>query len=184
MIELSIIRAFLVNLMKNYYDVDYILDKDISRGFPLYLVKWYGYPLDQATWEPETNLINVKEMISEFEGKTCNIMKSNEKQSSNKKEKRKDDNSKDQIEVQILEPSRYSDEHKLQINYTANSNYDIPLKIKNISRQDKTIQCEVKWKTRPNGIRPNDSKMNFKEVKEKYPMHLIDYLESKNIKLD
>ena len=31
-----------------------------------YLVKWKNYPLEEASWEPVTNLTNVREAIEEF----------------------------------------------------------------------------------------------------------------------
>ena len=31
-----------------------------------YLVKWTGYPREEATWEPEGNLANAEELIQEF----------------------------------------------------------------------------------------------------------------------
>jgi hypothetical protein len=32
-----------------------------------YLVKWVGYPLEEATWEPLTNLDNCQHAIIQFE---------------------------------------------------------------------------------------------------------------------
>ena len=31
-----------------------------------YLVKWKNYPLEEASWEPATNLTNAREAIEEF----------------------------------------------------------------------------------------------------------------------
>ena len=31
-----------------------------------YLVKWKNYPLEEASWEPVTNLMNAQEVIEEF----------------------------------------------------------------------------------------------------------------------
>ena len=31
-----------------------------------YLVKWAGYPQEEATWEPEGNLANAEELMQEF----------------------------------------------------------------------------------------------------------------------
>ncbi len=49
------------------YEVETILDKRTLRNRPQYLVKWKGYPLHDATWEPLGNLKNAKEMVKEFE---------------------------------------------------------------------------------------------------------------------
>jgi len=49
------------------YEVETILDKRIIRKKTQYLVKWVGYPLHDATWEPVQNLSNAPERIKEFE---------------------------------------------------------------------------------------------------------------------
>jgi hypothetical protein len=32
----------------------------------MYLVKWSGYPIEEATWEPASNLKNAKELLGEL----------------------------------------------------------------------------------------------------------------------
>ena len=49
------------------YEVEAILDKRVIRKKTLYLVKWVGYLLHDATWEPMRNLSNAPEIIKEFE---------------------------------------------------------------------------------------------------------------------
>jgi Chromo (CHRromatin Organisation MOdifier) domain len=49
------------------FEVETILDKRTLRNKPQYLVKWLGYPLHDATWEPVENLENAKETIQKFE---------------------------------------------------------------------------------------------------------------------
>lgn len=53
------------------YEVEEILDKEErkrGKGISIkYLVKWKGYPLSDATWEPLSNLENAKEAIKEYE---------------------------------------------------------------------------------------------------------------------
>jgi hypothetical protein len=49
------------------FEVDIILDKRFLRNKVQYLVKWIGYPLYDATWEPVGNLKNAKEKVKEFE---------------------------------------------------------------------------------------------------------------------
>jgi Chromo (CHRromatin Organisation MOdifier) domain len=49
------------------YEVETILDKRILRNRPQYLVKWLGYPLHDATWEPLDHLKNAREKVQEFE---------------------------------------------------------------------------------------------------------------------
>jgi hypothetical protein len=49
------------------YEVEEILDKRIYYNHPQYLVKWHGYDLNDATWEPVSNLEHARELLEEFE---------------------------------------------------------------------------------------------------------------------
>ena len=48
------------------YLVDRIIDKRKHKGKVQYKVKWEGYSLDEATWEPLEHLANVKDMVKDF----------------------------------------------------------------------------------------------------------------------
>jgi chromodomain-containing protein len=48
------------------YEVEEILDTKTVRRKRFYLVKWVGYPLYDATWEPIENLTNAGELITEY----------------------------------------------------------------------------------------------------------------------
>ena len=48
------------------YEVESILDKKMLRNKPYYLIKWKGYPLHDATWEPVTNLTNAMDIVNQF----------------------------------------------------------------------------------------------------------------------
>jgi hypothetical protein len=47
------------------YEVEKILDKRKHYGKTQYLIKWKGYPLSEASWEPEENL-NCPKLLKEF----------------------------------------------------------------------------------------------------------------------
>src|SRR5690606_20418491 len=49
------------------YEVEKILDKQKIGGEIKYLVKWVGYPLHEASWEPIQNLVNAQRMVKKFE---------------------------------------------------------------------------------------------------------------------
>lgn len=50
--------------------MDKILNKKKVGKKILYLVKWDGYSDKEATWEPVSNLKNIKEVIREYDSKT------------------------------------------------------------------------------------------------------------------
>lgn len=57
-----------VNLeQENYFIVEKILEKKKVGKKTTYLVKWEGYSEDQNTWEPVSNLRNVKDLLLQFE---------------------------------------------------------------------------------------------------------------------
>jgi hypothetical protein len=49
------------------YEVEAILDKRQRRSRIQYLVKWKGYPLHDATWEPLSNVENCPDILRDFE---------------------------------------------------------------------------------------------------------------------
>uniref|UniRef100_A0A914VRB2 Chromo domain-containing protein n=1 Tax=Plectus sambesii TaxID=2011161 RepID=A0A914VRB2_9BILA len=51
------------------YEVERIVKRRYRRGKMEYKVKWKGYDVSDATWEPAENLIECKEAIAEFESK-------------------------------------------------------------------------------------------------------------------
>ena len=53
------------------YEVEVVLDKRIKKGKLEYFVKWKNY--DETTWEPLANLLNVKDLIDEYERKQVNF---------------------------------------------------------------------------------------------------------------
>ncbi len=52
---------------EDVYEVERILEKRLVGKRVQYLVKWEGYGVEQATWEPVSNLSNVKNIVKEFE---------------------------------------------------------------------------------------------------------------------
>jgi hypothetical protein len=51
------------------YEVESILDYRIIRRKPEWLIKWKGYPLDEASWEPKDSLANATDILSSFESR-------------------------------------------------------------------------------------------------------------------
>jgi hypothetical protein len=48
------------------YEVEEIVDSRVRRGRLQYCVKWKGYPYEERTWEPVSNLEHAKNAISDF----------------------------------------------------------------------------------------------------------------------
>ena len=49
------------------WDVESILNKRQRGRQVQYLVKWRGYPLEEASWEPIGHLTNAEKSLQEFE---------------------------------------------------------------------------------------------------------------------
>ena len=49
------------------YEVEKILKKRVKKDKLEYFVKWKNF--DETSWEPLANLLNVRDMIDEFERK-------------------------------------------------------------------------------------------------------------------
>jgi hypothetical protein len=58
------------------YEVEAILSSREKRRKVEYLVKWKGYPLDEATWEKEENVKNAWEEITNFHAEHPDAVKS------------------------------------------------------------------------------------------------------------
>jgi len=49
------------------YQVEKITDSRIVKNKIQYLVKWLGYPESESTWEPEVNVRNAQDAITQFD---------------------------------------------------------------------------------------------------------------------
>ena len=67
--------------MSDIYEVEKIIGKRYVQGKIEYKVKWLGYKMTECTWEPEENLVNVRDLIEKFENneKDENQLNSNNK---------------------------------------------------------------------------------------------------------
>ena len=49
------------------YGVEKITDSRVVKNKIQYLVKWVGYPESESTWEPEANVRNAQDAITQFD---------------------------------------------------------------------------------------------------------------------
>src|SRR6266487_6731015 len=54
-------------LQQDEYEVEDVLDKRTIRKKMQYLIKWKGYSLHDATWEPREHLENAQDAVNRFE---------------------------------------------------------------------------------------------------------------------
>lgn len=55
------------------FEVEKILDHRSVGYANEYLIKWKGYEIDWATWEPEANVENSHDLLKEYRGPCRNI---------------------------------------------------------------------------------------------------------------
>ena len=55
------------NLSKDYFIVDKIIARKLVCKKKLYLIKWKGYPVGDCSWEPISNLVNITNMVEDFD---------------------------------------------------------------------------------------------------------------------
>ena len=51
----------------NLYEVEKIINCKSYKNKKFYLIKWLFYPINESTWEPKSNLKNLKYLIDAFE---------------------------------------------------------------------------------------------------------------------
>jgi hypothetical protein len=74
-------------MSENEYMVEKVLNKRVtSDGIIEYLIKWDGYETEESTWEPAENLLNIKNLIKDYEDR----LKKNSINSINKKRDKKE----------------------------------------------------------------------------------------------
>ena len=188
------------NKKKSFYYVEDILGKEKINGRLRYLVKWKGYPLQDATWEPAKNLTNAKCIVKNFELKLK--IKANQAKKNNKnfefledceklKAHKKADNSFfNKIELgsnsegdsNILGNSQimFKNTRMLNIDNEKEGDFrlgDKPKKILFARKTKNGILFAVDWQVRENGISPEVSFYDNSQLKSYSPQVLIDFYE-------
>ena len=50
-----------------FYNIEKIIGRRMSKGKLEYKIKWEGYSMDECTWEPIENLETAKELVKEYD---------------------------------------------------------------------------------------------------------------------
>jgi len=98
------------------WEVERIVGKKVFKDRTLYLVKWKGYPKDQNTWEPVTNL-NCPELIKKFEisfkkqqeRKSVSAKQAGASSSNSKSTFKKQENNDKNVKIEFTKPGNSPD---------------------------------------------------------------------------
>ena len=55
------------------FEVESILDSRLLRRKRHFLIKWKGYPIEDASWEPESNLKGCPELLADFHSRRASL---------------------------------------------------------------------------------------------------------------
>eukprot|EP01022_Parablepharisma_sp_SALTPOND_P007790 TRINITY_DN1329_c2_g1_i1.p1 TRINITY_DN1329_c2_g1~~TRINITY_DN1329_c2_g1_i1.p1 ORF type:complete len:656 (+),score=53.04 TRINITY_DN1329_c2_g1_i1:7143-9110(+) len=135
------------------FEVEEILDSQTILGLPFYKIKWLGYPMSAATWEPLDNLKGIKDLVAEFNKKKANKVEDVTK-----------------------------DKHPDKDEFKGDINKDKPYKIENLEKIGTELYCTVSWKPRADGTIPGSTLYKAETIKELYPLILLEFEEAQEKK--
>ena len=160
-------------LAENEYYVEKILDKKVIDNVNYYLIKWYDYDSKDSTWEPEWGLKNLKGLIEKFE-------KKKKKENMKNMEKRRKKLVLNDEKFMFLNKPAQRSRMDMEIEILSANSEDIPESIIGINLGlNREKQYLVKWKRRSDGTLPEISLVSSDFLREKYPILLISYLETR-----
>ena len=55
------------NDLEDYYEVEKIITRKLIGNNKIYLIKWIGYPIEDCTWEPISNLDKINNLVEIFD---------------------------------------------------------------------------------------------------------------------
>ena len=68
--------VFVPDTCSDEFEIECLIDKRVKRNRTEYLVRWKGYGIYDATWEPESHLGNASEAIKAFESRSRHTRRS------------------------------------------------------------------------------------------------------------
>lgn len=157
------------NLDHNEYYVEKILEKKIIKGEIKYLIKWDGWPIEDSTWEPLSNLGNIKNLIEIFEKERA-IKNSKPKQRRRRRRRNM---------IKNINNSNNNVSSELESIIIYDLKDDVPIEILSVKKGNEGILALVRFETRSDGIEPCDKYVPTYILRELYPKVLINFYESK-----
>ena len=135
------------------YIVERIIDKKERGEEVFYLVKWQNYKERNLSWEPESKLINLQELIKEYEDdlKSGKLQNNNDKNFCKSKSK-------------FFPPE-------------GNLVTDRPQEVRKIKIKDDCLYLKVVWFPRVSGITPRQTMIRYEDIRTKFPNLLLDFYE-------
>ena len=151
------------NFGNEYFNVERIITRKYKDNKKYYLVKWVGYPLKDCSWEPASNLENIKLMVDNFDNNYPNSI--------NKRLLKKYFRL---IHGNKRNKSKNKDNLKLKKYFKNKDNYDnLLIRINNsiIFNKEKNVKekKEEKYKDIEVLIKRSDEKEDEKHQQEKFP---------------
>jgi hypothetical protein len=133
--------------------VEAIRDVRIRKGKKEYFVKWEDYDESVNTWEPNSHLRNVRDMIEQFEAKR-------------------------RLQNERPTPDVSDDENNEDITDLEDDEM-IPRKVLRVNRFNNVLYSRIQWNVKTDGTTPDNKWVSNSDLADKFPDILIRYYEDK-----
>ncbi len=140
------------NIQQKEFFVEAIIDKRMNiKGHVEYLVKWEDYAVEDSTWEPLENILNLKPLLEEYEKLKISSMTQN--------------NISEDIQMEEILYDLEEDR--------------IPVKVLSVKMYNNILICLCEFSESSTGIIPDPCYVHNSIIREKFPKILIDFYETK-----
>jgi hypothetical protein len=162
------------------FQIEKILDKsyDSKTKQYLYKVKWTGFPEEECTWEPKSNLVLAPKILKEFEKKFEKKSEKGKKKELGKEPKKDKTNLKKNL---TKEKKKLTMDKKIDLDITSiygNINVDVPKKVVGLKKENEELFCLIEWENNDKNKKLN-SVVKQSIIREKYPFLLLSFYEQR-----